>query len=65
METFLRTTTTGDAFCAVNAMVIFVEEMGAMGADSRAIATLNALVGKKRQLRLLLTAFRIVTPTAS
>jgi hypothetical protein len=63
MKALLRATATGDALCAIDAMAIFVEYMGVMGADHRAIAALDALVGEKRQLRLRLAAFWIVAPT--
>jgi hypothetical protein len=42
-----------------------VEDMGAMRADRRAVAALDAFVGEKRQFRLCLTALRIVAPAAS
>ena len=63
METFRCTMSAGDAFCTVDAMTIFVEDMGTMGTDRHAIAALDALMGKKRQFWFRLAALWIVTPT--
>jgi hypothetical protein len=64
MEAFRRATSAGDAFCAIDAVAIFIEDMSAMRADRHAIATLDTLMDEKRQLGFRLAALRIVTPTA-
>jgi hypothetical protein len=63
METFRRATSAGDAFCAINAMAIFIKNMATMRADHRTVAALDTLMGKKCQLRFRLATLRIVTPT--
>ena len=65
MEAFRRATSAGDAFCAIDAVAIFIEDMGAMRADRCAVATLDALMREKRQLRFCLAALRIMAPTAT
>ena len=65
MEALRRATAAGDAFFAVDTVAAVVEDMGAMRADRRAVAALDALVGEKRQFRLRLAALRIVAPTAA
>ena len=65
MEALRRATAAGDAFFAVDTVAAVVEDMGAMRADRRAVAALDALVGEKRQFRLRLAALRIVAPAAA
>jgi hypothetical protein len=64
MEALRRATAAGDAFFAVDTVAAVVEDMGAMRADRRPVAALDALMSEKRQFRLRLAALRIVTPTA-